>query len=141
VGIGLDGSQAAQPGSEGWVASIELNRCNLSSANLFARHRHRNSPERSRVPWVFVSVACGGGCTVGPKSGARAGTDGAGARVVVFVGGRVGYLRAADPAALPALDAELPMRCSVGRALLLRCMALITSDNDRLSKPPSLGRG
>lgn len=65
-----------------------------------------------RLPCCLVSVACGGGGTVGPTFGACAGAEGAegaGARVVVFVGGRVGYLRAADPAALPALEAELPM--------------------------------
>jgi len=61
------------------------------------------------TPCVFVSVACGGGCTVGPAVGTCAGAEATVGRVVVVGGGLVGYLRAAEPAALPAFEAELPI--------------------------------
>lgn len=62
------------------------------------------------TPFVFESVASRGGCTVGPGLCACAeGAEVAGIRVVAVWGDRVGYLRAAEPAALPALDAEFPM--------------------------------
>jgi hypothetical protein len=68
------------------------------------------------VPCVFVAVACTGECTIGPTVGSCAGPEGAevaGVRVVADSGERVGYLRVAEPAALPALEAVLPM-CAIG---------------------------
>jgi hypothetical protein len=65
------------------------------------------------IPSVFSPVACASGCTVGPLTGFCAGAEGAGARVVVFVGALVGYLRAAEPAAFAPLEAEEPI-ISVG---------------------------
>jgi hypothetical protein len=59
---------------------------------------------RYHIPSVFVPLACTSGCTVGP------GAEGAeGALVVVFVGALVGYLRAAEPAALAVFEAVEPI--------------------------------
>jgi hypothetical protein len=41
--------------------------------------------------------------------GAGAGAEATGGRVVVVGGGLVGYLRVAEPTALPVFEAELPM--------------------------------
>jgi hypothetical protein len=61
------------------------------------------------IPSVFSVVACTSGCTVGPLTAFCAVAEGTGARVVVFVGALVGYLRAAEPAAFAPLEAEEPI--------------------------------
>ena len=70
-----------------------------------------------------MPLACTSGCTVGP------GAEGAeGALVVVFVGALVGYLRAAEPAAVAVFEAEEPI-CWEGLdcgCRMLRCMGVIT---------------
>ena len=76
------------------------------------------------LPAGFVSLNCGGGFTVGPgASGACLGAEGAGARAVTLLGGaRVGYLRAAAPAAPAAFEEELPI---VGMRGLSVCAGVV----------------
>ena len=59
------------------------------------------------IPSVLLSVACGGGCAVGPSL-VYPGAGGAGVRFVVF-DGRLGNLRALAPATRALFDAEEPI--------------------------------
>ena len=85
------------------------------------------------IPAGLLSVNCGGGFTVGPGAdGACRGVEGGGARAVTLLGGaRVGYLRAAAPAAPAAFEEDEPMLECGGIKLvgLLRCKASITSES------------
>lgn len=71
------------------------------------------------MPSGLLSLNCGGGFTVGPGvGGACRGAGGAGARAVTLLGGaRVGYLRAAAPAAEVAFELEAPILACVGLSM------------------------
>ena len=104
--VGLDSTETAQARCECWVARIHVDHTSydLSVHNQTLWYG-------LYLPAGFVSLNCGGGFTVGPGAGgAWRGAEGAGALAVTLLGGaRVGYLRAAAPAAPAAFEEELPI--------------------------------
>lgn len=86
------------------------------------------------MPSGLVSLNCGGGFTEGPGADvACRGAAGARARAVTLLGGgRVGYLRAAAPAAPAAFELEEPMVAVRGLETSLLGLSVVEMQEHRI---------
>lgn len=103
MGIRLDRAERTEAGGKDRIAGVEINCYGSSQYKTI-------STVTVFLPSVFASLACGGGRTEGPAFADCGGAgETGGARVVVFGGGRVGYLRALAPATRAPFDAVEPI--------------------------------